>query len=231
MQYIEKAHTPPADWEAWFTTAAGRRSFDYGADYGALTRIAEARQHLLNEQHGLCAYCQREIGLQGSSIEHLIAKFYNKELSTNYHNLVAVCRDSVAIAGRKHCDKERLDLLIAPIVLYENVSVRINSFSPIQGHNSHFFRVSEDGSIRPRPDKHAAEYYQIYEFINILNLNHDNLLSQRRKILRNILRIAPSDPRHKRIFFESEFNRIHRSRSEPFRQFLLIYFAEKLGIN
>jgi hypothetical protein len=92
MQYIKKQNTPPIEWDIWFTKAAGDRSYDYGNDNKSLTNLRQARQFLINEQHGLCAYCQQTISMENSSIEHVIAKEFNKELSTNYYNLVAVCK-------------------------------------------------------------------------------------------------------------------------------------------
>jgi len=63
MQFIQKQNIPPPNWDEWFTVAGnpGRRSFDYGADYTALTNLLHAKQYLIDEQYGLCAYCQQTI--------------------------------------------------------------------------------------------------------------------------------------------------------------------------
>ena len=121
MQFIEKLNTPPPQWESWFTTAVGRRSYDYHEDFDNLPGLKEARQYLIDEQHGLCAYCQRPIKLSNSSIEHIIPKQLNKYLSTAYHNLVAVCRDQQKDQNdRYHCDMEKSNRVIIPVILMSN---------------------------------------------------------------------------------------------------------------
>lgn len=133
MQYIKKSGLQPADWDHWFTlyTADGnRRSFDYKADYAALPDIpAHAKQFLLNEQYGLCAYCQGEITLGNSSIEHVIPKSANVHLSTSYHNLVAVCNEPVKdpATGKRHCDKERGDKILPHVIFYADADCTAES--------------------------------------------------------------------------------------------------------
>lgn len=39
--------------------------------------IPNARQTLLDEQFNVCAYCQKEISLKTSSIEHVVPKSSN----------------------------------------------------------------------------------------------------------------------------------------------------------
>lgn len=57
MQYIKKENTPPVEWDDWFTTAIGTRTYDYKADYSELLKIRSAKKYLIDEQHGFCAYC------------------------------------------------------------------------------------------------------------------------------------------------------------------------------
>lgn len=47
MQYISKNVNQPEEWDHWFTTANGVRSFDYGADYENLPALALAKGFLL----------------------------------------------------------------------------------------------------------------------------------------------------------------------------------------
>lgn len=124
MQYIKKQNIPPSDWDKWFTTATGKRSYDYKTDYSALTQIENARAFLIAEQSELCAYCQKTIKLADSSIEHIVPKEQNIELSTNYHNLVAVCKTQVKDSnGQYHCDKAKVNKPITPFIFLSNSDV------------------------------------------------------------------------------------------------------------
>jgi len=84
MQFINKSHLIPPDWDIWFTTATGRRTYNY-ADYQELRDLGLAKEYLLNEQSGLCAYCQKQITTDNASIEHIVPKSHNTALSTNYY--------------------------------------------------------------------------------------------------------------------------------------------------
>ena len=77
MQYINKSDSEPREWNAWFTTGTGRRSYDYAADQGGLADLPLAKAHLWQEQNGLCAYCQSKLPIENASIEHVIPKTHN----------------------------------------------------------------------------------------------------------------------------------------------------------
>ena len=148
MEYIKKANSQPADWGNWFTTGTGIRSYDYGADYSALRGLTDAKQFLINEQNGLCAYCQQDISKDNSSIasiEHVVPKSINKELSTNYFNLVAVCNLKVkdSITNRLHCDNEKGSEVISPFIFYSDSSVS-NTV------NNKYFEAYSNGQISPK---------------------------------------------------------------------------------
>ncbi|MBS1685087.1 MAG: TIGR02646 family protein [Bacteroidetes bacterium] len=228
MQFIDKDAVQPDNWDIWFTTATGRRSFDYSTDYSALTQIQNAKRHLLTEQSFLCAYCQSPLKMETSSIEHVIPKSKNVKSSTLYHNLIAVCKDSIKdSSGKKHCDKEREDQLLPAIVFHNDANVST------QNSNA-YFKVYGDGQIVVNYDlKDEHLVAQIKAFIEILNLNHENLVAKRSKemlapILDAFQRVSKNQ---RKTFWENKFNVILQTPSYPFRQYLLIYIANKLAIN
>ncbi len=226
MQYIPKQPTPPSEWDKWFTTANKRKSVDYSADYQNFTQIKKVKEYLIAEQSGLCAYCQRSLALEDASIEHLVPKGFNTILSTSYWNLVAVCKNpSIDSKGKLHCDKERKDQLLVHIIMYSNAEVT-------HTRNHGFFIVKPDGAILAKPGLNQNISNQTESFIDILNLNHSFLKHSRAEALNGILdNLHQIGHPKKREFLQVQFQRIFESKCEPFRQFLLIYLGQKLGIN
>jgi uncharacterized protein (TIGR02646 family) len=227
MQYIRKQQLPPADWDTWFTTATGRRSFDYGLDYDALTDLIFAKQYLIDEQHGLCAYCQGSITIGTSSIEHVIPKEFNLELSTSYYNLVAVCKSPPKDEnGKLHCDKEKQNKLLTPFIFASNSDVTMT-------RNNSYFAAGADGIIRPKDRLEHDLKIEAEAFISILHLNHTILKEKRVKdVLDGLIDASRSIPQlQKAAFWQSQFSRVIANRSHPFRQFLLIFILSRIGLN
>lgn len=232
MQYIHKRAAAPSDWDEWFTTATRKRSFDYKTDYSQLTRITEVRKYLLKEQHYLCAYCQRQLKLEDSSIEHVIPKSLNIPFSTVYHNLVAVCNKPLKdIKGKLHCDIVRADKLLSPIIFYNNAQVvEYQDHETIKYNNHHFFDVYADGSIIPKRNLREPVKGQVQSFLELLNLNHPKLKDLRKNALEGIIDLFQEIPRHQQQgFLRAQLQSILADKNRPFRQFLLIYLAKNCG--
>lgn len=196
MQYIEKQTTPPNDWDKWFTTANGVKSFDYKKDYNSLTSVKLAKRFLLDEQHGLCAYCQQVITVENSSIEHITPKEYNVNLSTNYFNLVVVCKTQIKDNdGKVHCDKQRLSSLISPIIFYGNADANASK-------TNSYFTAYSDGTVITKPNLDEQTKKQAEAFIEVLNLNHTQLKETRVKdVLDGINAIFKNLPQHQKKDF------------------------------
>lgn len=228
MQFINKGNTPPPDWEKWFTTSSGKRTYDYRKDISDLHFIRDAKQYLINEQNGYCAYCNQEITLDTASIEHVIPKEHNISLSTAYFNLIAVCKTPLKDpdTGLDHCDKVKGSKLITPFVFATNCDVSLNA-------NHAFFIAKSDGMIMAKPTLSTSDYFLAEAFINTLNLNH-SLLKQRRAddMLAGLLQAyMHCDAKQKAIYWKTQFHRILLNKKIPFRAFLLIYIASRIGIN
>ena len=229
MQYIRKQNTPPEDWNVWFTKASGNRSFDYQADNGSLVNLPIAKHFLIEEQHGLCAYCQQFITDANSSIEHVIPKEFNKELSTNYYNLVAVCKAQIkdSFTGKFHCDTEKGSKIITPLIFVSNSDVNGNIA------NNHYFSASSDGTISSKLTLPDEIRIQVDTFIKVLNLNHEILKNKRAKdILGALTQVYTSLPLFQRgTYWKVQYERVLNNPKQPFRQFLLVYIGNRLGIN
>lgn len=73
------------------------------------------RSDLLQEQHGLCAYCMRRIANDHhTKVEHFIPLSKNKETALDYGNFLAVCDggESSQISGKRIlcCDSSKGDI-------------------------------------------------------------------------------------------------------------------------
>jgi uncharacterized protein (TIGR02646 family) len=228
MQYIKKQNEPPEHWDEWFTTATGRRTFDYNADNRALRNLAQAKQFLIDEQHGLCAYCQKTINQETSSIEHVIPKEFSVELSTCYYNLVAVCKKTPEDEnGKLHCDKEKQSKLITPFIFASNCDVT-------GAANNSYFAAGAGGMLAPKEKIADYHKFQVEAFINILNLNHAALIGNRNEALNGIFAIYRSistDKDEQKKFWHSQFQSILLNKSRSYRQFLLIFIGKKVGKN
>lgn len=227
MQYIKKQPTEPQDWKDWFTVPPNRRTYDYNKDSSALPSLALAKKFLLQEQNWLCAYCQSKLDEATSSIEHITPKSKNVDLSTNYHNLVVVCKSPLSDpdTNKKHCDKERGNLLLPSVIFYSDSDCT-------EIASNRFFCAYSDGKLDVNHNLPEHEKQQIQAFIEILNLNHSLLRSKRAKgYIRIFSQNLSAIPKlQRKAFIMSEYNRVLFNTKLPYRQFILIYLAGKLGI-
>lgn len=234
MQFIPKQPNEPADWNLWFTRADnGLRSYDYGRDVSVLHNLRNAKRYLVEEQHGLCAYCQKDMlpdgvitddALNRISLEHLIPKEYNKSVSTSYHNLVAVCNDPQV--GEKYCENARGSKVLTTLVLHSNCSVSATA-------NHCYFAAYSDGQVLPKERLTSEIQKQVEAFISTLNLNHP-LLKDRRKsdALAGWIDASKNIPVNRRSgYWRSRFESVWRNERQQYRQFLLAYLSTKCGRN
>ena len=130
MLHLEKKHPSNAvtrsiaevksmpSWRSANDTASVRDHFDK-LDKSAL------RECLLEEQHGLCAYCMKRISNDGqvTSIEHWKPLSKDKDTALDYNNLLAVCKGGADLSLDSNerrilcCDAHKsdtVDLTISP---------------------------------------------------------------------------------------------------------------------
>lgn len=152
MIHIKKS-SPPA--ELAREVAALRGTPDARVCYANLkTSKQPVKDSLVQEQHGLCAYCMRRIKADGrSSIEHIIPQHdadgtpHDRE-SVDYGNMLAVCRPN---SGPLTCDRSR-----------GNMPMRVN---PLDASTLRGIRYTRDGEVCSADD--AVDN----DLKNTLNLN------------------------------------------------------------
>jgi uncharacterized protein (TIGR02646 family) len=227
MQYIKKQNTEPADWNNWLIVPPARRSYDYSADRSALTHYIQILNYLINEQSGLCAYCQQKITNKDASIEHVTPKEHNKELSTNYFNLVAVCKKQQIpdpATKKLHCDSTRGSELLPPLIFYANAKSTVNNLNK-------YFRAYSTGEVVAKHNLDMNTRSQVEAFIELLNLNHSVLKNKRAKDVLTGISIAANSVADKHRYWRVQYNRILLDLSHPFREYLLVYIGPKIGLN
>ena len=219
-----------------------RRSYDYIKDEDKLEGKKEATAYLLSEQFGLCAYCQSELKLETASIEHVIPKSFAPEISTNYHNLVAVCKAPKTYKenGRtlSHCDKQRGNLLIPSIIFYRNATIHLDTTKGKDKgiwKKNEYFEARADGWIvcnheflsNQIPAHKAVVGDQAKAFIEILNLNHPGLVANRKPTIEALLNGKPTISSNPSDYYRSRFQSYYRDRKKPNREFVLMYLFQK----
>ena len=82
----------------------------------------EAKEILLHEQHGICAYCMRRIRMDNHSrVEHLVPLSKNKDMAIDYNNMLGVCDGGEKVTGNQGhilcCDahKKETEIMISPL--------------------------------------------------------------------------------------------------------------------
>lgn len=132
MIYIEKQPCPP-DIKAKLTSITSQKGFrslpEVNAgkstnktlrDYFNKINKPRVREALLEEQHGLCAYCMSKISNDGkvTTIEHFLPLSKYKSRALDYSNYMAVCnggRNATPKQGRKKiqcCDASKANIEI-----------------------------------------------------------------------------------------------------------------------
>ncbi len=231
MQFIHKNNLPPNNWDNWFVDGNNTRSHDFRL----LPTPHQAKEFLLIEQKGLCAYCQKKIEVENASIEHVIPYSQNMNLSTIYYNLVIVCQNFITdSANKKHCDKARGKSLLPPIIFHKDFSFILNDDATYtKGEYCKLFIAEEDGTLNANTifynDTEGSLYLQVLSFIAILHLNHDNLKAARVEFLKGWeMNLIGKTVKQQKAFWSRRFADILGNLSHPYRQFLLIYLDKKI---
>lgn len=222
MQYIKKSNEPPADWRKWFTVANQKLVYDYEQAQNNGANLTAVREYLINEQNGLCAFTQQTINLNNSTIDHIIPKSLNKELSTNYYNLVAVIKNISFNNENLNPNQAKDNKIIPPILFVDHAEVRSSK-------NHYYFRASAStGEILIKsPMKNKLDELNAKVFLENTSLNHSILKGLRLNALDGIL-AASFGNQNKSKFISCQFDSILKNKNKPFRQYLLMYFALKM---
>jgi uncharacterized protein (TIGR02646 family) len=138
---------------------------------------AELREHLWEIQFGLCAYCERvlEPGPGNTTIEHIVPKTANPEVTFQYTNLVLCCTD------RNTCNLHKKGAHFAGF--HSSGRWSEGFVAPTQSRCEASFVYKGDGSIDPTQTAYIDD---TEETIRILNLDCVSLRTQRRDYLGSI---------------------------------------------
>lgn len=152
-----------------------------------IPHVEDLWKQMIDEQGGICCYCGCILVENGKSIEHVKPKSEYIELVGEYENLLYSCRPSEKEEGDVkrnvekqkrseyfHCDKHKKDKKI-PI-------------TPLDESCEQQFIYKLDGTVKAAEGSEAAE-----KTIEILNLNCNTLVKQRRTAISTILFAEDSD--------------------------------------
>jgi uncharacterized protein (TIGR02646 family) len=144
-------------------------------DFHSVKRIVKAS--LNEDQGGLCAYCEKEIGPNEGQVDHIKPKGgpnAHPHLCFSYTNYAHSC------ISNKRCGQKKGDGLL-PI-------------EPTYGCNAKW-QLSTDGTIEPRIGLGKADKHAVSQTLGMLGLNSDaGLVDERRQWLRNTIEILQSFP-------------------------------------
>lgn len=208
MRNIQKGNEPPSLTEHRKTPHA---------DYRNYTEKDLLRQHLVNEQGGICCYCMSRIRptAGGMKIEHWQCQENYPARQLEYRNLLGACPGGEGRPGKEqHCDtfKGDAELSINPADPACNVE-RLIKF-PGSG------RVKSDD---PDIDRELNE---------VLNLNHPQLVANRKATLDSFCQAIGRQNRNNGWFNHklTEWRGNGDGDLQPFSQVVVYYLCRKLGV-
>lgn len=146
------------------------------ADYDNYQEKNELRTSLLTEQGYICCYCMQRISSDKMKIEHWQSQDIYPNLQLSYNNLLGACEGGEGLPDRlQHCDTKK-----------GNIEISIN---PTDN------RINCEDVIKYRG---TGEIYSDDETINkelkdILNLNVQTLVNNRREVLELVLKELKSE--------------------------------------
>lgn len=168
MKYIEKSEEP-AEFSKWKSDYPTATYTDLGRDGlfpGAQRARWSLREALLNEQKGLCCYCESLIADGDFHIEHFRPKDPDQfpELQLAYENLHACCRRQRCGGDDEHCGHKKAN------------SFSVNLVSPLDPGCSSHFEYDMTGAIIGSDNDGV-------ETVSLLRLDSALLTSSRKRLI------------------------------------------------
>ncbi len=150
---------------------------------------------LVEEQKGLCAYCNQKITSNSSTVEHLVCQSHNPDYDLNYHNLVAVCKGNEGIVAKSHCDKFRANgkknEYFLPFILFNKCRTTswdfVNPFFDIEFNGRSGIVSGKIIAKEANIDGYPPIKQNIENAINTLNLNAPVLIAARKEKWEQVL--------------------------------------------
>lgn len=243
MRYIDKPQTSPArqllaDQRAWMQREGLEEKYDnLGSVVNAEGKNESVKKilndHLRKEQGRICCYCQQRIhhhngdNATGSHNEHFYPEDTNLPLQLDYENLYACCNRSKGLEKRlQHCGEHK-----------HNTQIDINL---LRQHNcSGYFKYNVNGEILPvgpwasiceipAADQLTPHQQLAMEYISVLNLNVDTLVTIRKNVIDDtLLMVENMDKQHINTIVQNL-----NSTNTDYPEFvdMIIYFCKRWSI-
>ncbi|MFT5917422.1 MAG: hypothetical protein ACJAWV_003856 [Flammeovirgaceae bacterium] len=189
MRWIKK-NNPPNSFQT-YTKGIGASYSDM--DSG---EILDLKNSLLNEQEGLCAYCQKKISMKSMTIEHHCEQSIcngengNFDRRLDYKNLFAVC---LGMNGKtdRHCDTSKGDVAQNKGMKERWLPIQVN---PTINAHTRALKYNAYGTLSSTNERHDSELNKV------LNLNAEFLRDLRSKEFKTVFALSKNNTsRMKRI--------------------------------
>lgn len=151
-------------------------------------------EFLIEEQKGVCAYCNQTITTKTATVEHLVCQSHNPKFDLNYHNLFAVCKGNEGIPIKSHCDKYRANYkkndYFLPFILFDQCTTtswnQVNPFFDVKYNPKTRFLSGEIIPKERNIDGFPSLKSRIQNTIDTLNLNAPILIEARKSKWENV---------------------------------------------
>ncbi|WP_423808293.1 TIGR02646 family protein (plasmid) [Photobacterium damselae] len=163
MRYIFKGPEPKI-----FTDWKNLANEDWQPSYKLLSNPEKKAvfRSLIQEQGGICCYCERKLEPNDYHIEHLNPQAEHNDDDLDYENLLCSCLRKTAKGAPLHCGKTK-----------EDYELKV---TPLDPNCQQQFNFSSDGSI-------TALTQEAKEAIEILKLDLEKLCDMRAKMFEPFL--------------------------------------------
>ena len=189
MRFIEKTSSP-ASLETWKTT---RKNVGQSCTYGDLSGQPQndLKAQLLTEQKNLCCYCQQKISNSSSTIEHFLPQSQFKLHEVDYLNLHLACNCSRGLKGEhRYCDVSKGNQLVVNAILHPECE---SFFRFANGEIlPNDFTFKNFNEFKKNIAKLSVQNQAIVHMIAVLNLNSNDLVTKRKKTIKDLTKVIQS---------------------------------------
>lgn len=201
MRYIEKKN-PCEEFEAFVvkkklekyieTYLKSKKKSKLKSPWKKFTQSREGGQvkitlhtHLLNEQKGLCIYCQQAIPekldspIVYSHIEHLKEKYRYAHLTFQHKNLSVSCNGFDCSVEESNLIEDFCGHKKGELGQKQEIAEKLFLNPTEIADIENFFEYDFEGNIAPNEERSGAEQQKAKYMIDILDLQNDNLIQMR----------------------------------------------------
>jgi len=159
MKYIIKGWEPQS-----FTEWKALANDDWKPTYDDLSGSVkkDVKNSLIDEQGGICCYCESKLLYDDSHIEHLDSQTNHEEKRLDYNNMLCSCQKQLKKGEPRHCGNSKED---APLPI-----------TPLMSECEKKFKYLADGTIE-------GVYKDEQQTIEILQLDIEKLKNLRKSAI------------------------------------------------